>query len=232
MGGTKSLYDVLEIPRSASKEAIQAAYSALSERVKVRAVRDPDGAAAYAAALAEAHKVLSDPELKRNYDARLAAANQPKVVVSDDRPWIRRHAVPIVLVLMIAGGWYWYHVQQVKKQEAVAAALREAEELLAKQKAEKEETERLEAEKQEARRKMIEQVNYQRWSEQARRDAAINHQRQESMRLQAERQAAYEIERERRLEQISKQREETQARMRLEQEKRRLQQLEYQNNRR
>ena len=222
----KTLYEVLEVAQTASHETIEAAYRTLSERIKTRAARDPQGAAVMATAVDEAYRTLSNEDLRARYDARIA----PRPVLNaipevDDRPWLLRNWVLILVLALAAGGAYGYHRHVEKEKAAIAKALREKEELLAKQKAEQEERERLQAEAREARRKQIEAAQYQVWVDQNRRLGEAYARQEQHQRARIQQDAA----RQQRMEEMAKQREEMQARARLEQEKRKLEQLEREN---
>ena len=100
------------------------------------------------------------------------------------------------------------------------------------QKAAIEEAERQEAEAAGQREQRNQDWEYQRWLQQTRKESAAHAREQEFLARQEEadrirkEQAA---ERQRRMEELAKQQEEAQARARLEQDKRRLQQLEQEN---
>jgi curved DNA-binding protein CbpA len=230
---TKTLYQVLEVSETASVETIEAAYRAISERLKQRAARDPQGAALMVTALEEAYRTLSNNDLRRRYDARIAP--QPSIPAAstvDDRPWIVRNWVVMLLLAFATVSAYGYHRHIQKEKAAIAKALREKEELVAKQKAEQEERERLQAEAQDARRKQLEEARYRQWVEQNRRIGTAYAREEERQRARIQQDAIRQEQawaRQQRMEEMAKQREEMQARARLEQDKRKLEQLEREN---
>ena len=73
----KSLYEVLDVPRSATRLAVQRAYERARaiygpESLASYALLDPEEAHAVAARIEEARKVLLDPVARARYDERLA----------------------------------------------------------------------------------------------------------------------------------------------------------------
>jgi hypothetical protein len=213
----KTLYDVLEVAHSASPATIDAAYKALCASLGERQGRDPEGAAVARSALEEAYRTLSNEHLRKRYDARIAFGPvQPGLAFeTDERSWIARHMTWLLLVGAAAVGAYGYHSHVQKERAAAAAQLREKEELLARQQTQREEAERRSAEAEAVRKKRIEDARYQVWVDQTRRESAAHSRRLESERVRAENEAV----RQQRMEELAKQREEAQARARLEQEK-------------
>jgi hypothetical protein len=197
--------------------------------LRVRAERDQEGAKVLQTALEEAYRTLSTPELRKRYDARLMAPRVQPAQIEEERPWLARNAVLlIVLALALVGGYaYMRHVKQ--ERAAAEQALREKEELVARQKAEKEEAERQHAEAARLRQEKMDEAKYQQWVSQTRRESAAYSRQQEAYTRQQTVRAEQDAARQRRIEEMEKQREEAAARARLEQEKRRLQQLEQQN---
>lgn len=229
----KTLYEVLEVAQSATPETIEAAYKSISARLRVRAERDREGAAILQTAVDDAYRTLSNPELRKRYDASRAAPRPQPIyaveVVEDERPWFIRYAVPLIALAIAITGGYFYQ-SHAKEQRALAEThKREREEYLARQKAAGEELEREEAEQARLREQRNQEAEYQRWLEQTRRDSAAYARQQESLARQQEAQRTrqeHEAARQRQMEEFERQREEAQARARLEQDKRRLQQLE------
>jgi curved DNA-binding protein CbpA len=222
---TKTLYQVLEVAQSATPGTIDAAFRAISARLRVRAGRDPEGAAVFRIALEEAYRTLSSEELRKRYDATLAPRPLAVEYVAEERSWISRNAFLLIVIGMALGGGYAYHRQVEKDRAAAANVLREKEELLARQKAEQDEAQRRQAESAQLRQQRFEDAKHQVWVDQIRRDSAAHARQQEYQRIRAEQEAA----RQQRMEDMAKQREEAQARTRLEQDKRQLERLEQQN---
>lgn len=216
----KTLYQVLEVAQNASQETIDAAYRSISARLRERLARDADGAAVARTAVEEAYRTLSNDNLRKRYDTRLAfgGAEATPVVETDERPWIARNMPWLLVAAAAAVGAYGYHLHVQQERAAAAAQLREKEELLARQQEERDEVTRRAREAEELRKRRIDDARYQVWVDQTRRDAAAN-----------SRKLAQDAAREQRIEEMSKQREEAEARRRLEQEKQRLRQLEQQN---
>lgn len=225
----KTLYEVLEVAKSATPETIDAAYRAISARLRARAEGDREGTAILQTAVEEAYRTLSSAELRRRYDARTAAPQLQNVQVVEERPWIVRHATLLIVLAVVAVAGYAYQGHVKEQRAAAEKALREKEELVARQKAEQEERERQQAEAARIRQEKMEDAKYQQWVNQTRRESAAYSRQQEAYLRQQTLRAEQEAARQRRMEEMEKQREEAQARARLEQEKRRLQQLEQQN---
>ena len=222
----KTLYEVLEVAQRASPETIDVAYKALSARLRERQNRDPDGAAIARTALEEAYRTLSNEPLRRRYDNDLAiGSHSPVSYEIDERSWITRNALWLIIAGAAAVAAYGYHGHVQKERAAAAKQLRENEERIARQEAEREEAQRRAADADELRKKRLEEARYQIWVDQTRRDSAAHARNMERERIRSDQEAA----RQQRMEELAKQREEAQARARLEQDKRHLRTLEQQN---
>lgn len=68
MPPTRDFYEVLGVPRTASQEEIQRAYRKLARTYHPDVNRDPSAEDRFKE-IAEAYQVLSDPEIRRRYDA-------------------------------------------------------------------------------------------------------------------------------------------------------------------
>jgi len=216
----KTLYQALEVAQNASPETIDAAYRSVSARLRERQARDPDGAALARTAVEEAYRTLSNENLRRRYDTRLAfgGADARPVFETEERPWIARNMPWLLMAAAAAAGAYGYHHHVQGERAAVAAQLREKEELLARQQAESDEAARRSREAEESRKRRMDDARYQVWVDQTRREAAAHSRRLEQ-----------DAAREQRVEEMTRRREEAEARRRLEQEKVRLRHLEQQN---
>jgi len=69
-----SYYEVLNVPNDATSEQIQSAYRALVQRVHP----DGGGSAGVFDYVQRAYEVLSDPEVRRSYDAALRRGESPE----------------------------------------------------------------------------------------------------------------------------------------------------------
>jgi curved DNA-binding protein CbpA len=223
----KTLYQVLEVAQNASQETIDAAYRSISARLRARLERDADGAAVARTAVEEAYRTLSSDNLRKRYDTRLAVggADVTPVVETEERPWLARNMPWLLIAAAASASAYGYHHHVQKERAEAAAQLREKEELLARQQAERDEVTRRAREAEELRKRRMDEARYQVWVDQTRREAAAS-----------SRKLAQDAAREQRIEEMAKQREEmvkqreeAEARRRLEQEKQRLRQLEQQN---
>jgi hypothetical protein len=224
----KNLYEILEVAPNATPEMMLAAYNLQSERLKVRASRDPQTAATLRTAVEEAYRTLSDPHAKARYDLKLrqSVVITPVMTIDDDRSWFARNWVWLAfLALVIGGGGYFY---DKNKNQRIAA-----ERKLAEQKAALEQERAERAAEEAARQAAAAEVQAQRerareiaWTEQVRAEARVNMAR----RVQAEERDRQLTQRQKlmedRKEEAERLRQENEARRNLEREKARLRQLE------
>lgn len=228
----KTYYEILEVARNASPEMISTAYRVKCERIKAEALRNPDAAAALRMAADEAYKTLTNAELRKRYDQKIALREQvaaQAVPIEDDRSWLARNVGLVGLAFACAVGGYLYYRHVQAERVAAQKLLMEKEERLAKAQADREQLERERAEAEAARKKKQEDAAYIRWVEQTRRTEDARARTEQAKLQRAEYEAKREADRQRRVEEMERRREETAARARLEQEKRRLQDLERQN---
>lgn len=213
--------------QSASPATIDAAYRTLCARLNARQARDPEGAAIARTALEEAYRTLSSDPLRRHYDARIAtsAVRPTPEAAADERPWFARPAFVLLIVGVALAAGYGYYYRTQKERAELTRQMQEREVQLARARAEREEMERQTAQAEAERKRRIEEARYQIWVDQSRRESAAHARRYEYERARADQEAA----RQQRMEEMAKQREEAQARMRLEQDKQRLRSLEQQN---
>jgi colicin import membrane protein len=148
----KTLYDVLEVSSSASAETIRASYERLSAQLDPRKPENAGNSNVKFVhdSVKEAFLTLGNPTLRAQYDKKLAMRAQPQVqYVEEAEPfWTIPKLATLVIIVIIAGGFYWKHQREVARLEAeqaiAAAKAKEAEE---KAKAEAEQA-RLEVAKQ------------------------------------------------------------------------------------
>ena len=235
----KSLYDLLEVSPGASNEAIEAAFRRLVDALKPRAAGGEEAAIVQLQALHEAHRTLTDPVRRERYDRAVAVRTMADSVPAEaeESPGPLRWLIPVALValLVAGGGWYHAHKSQVERQRA-EAALREKAEELARLEAERERQESssaARAARDAARQQRAEELQYQRWVEKNRRDAdriqqqnAYAERRAQAEEARAARRLESERLREVRQRELEQQREDTAAMRRLEEEKRRLRELQ------
>jgi len=151
----KTLYDILELSPSASREAIRAAYDRLSSKF------DPDsdehrGKADIrmrADAVKEAFFTLGNPEARARYDRSLVAGNAVYTPsIPDLRPtWTMPKIILIVVALLAGGGWYLnnkHTEQKLAAERAIAEARAKEAEAKAKAEAQAAEQERLALQRQ------------------------------------------------------------------------------------
>src|SRR5215467_14120527 len=148
----KTLYDVLEVSSSASAETIRAAYERLSAQLDPRKPENAGNPNVKFVhdSVKDAFLTLGNPTLRAQYDKKIAMRAQPPVqyVEESETFWTIPKLATVVIVVIIAGGFFWKHQREVARLEAeqaiAAAKAKEAEE---KAKAEAEQA-RLEVAKQ------------------------------------------------------------------------------------
>lgn len=161
----KSLYDLLELSPTASREAVRAAYERLSRKF------DPDldehrGSADIrlrAEAIKEAFFTLGNPEARARYDRSLLPPNAVyTAAIPDLEPnWTMPKILLILVALAVGGGWYLnnkHSEQKLAAERAIAEARAKEAEAKAKVEAQAVEQERLALQRQ---RELDRQRNYQ-----------------------------------------------------------------------
>lgn len=139
----KTLYDVLEVSSTASADTIRAAYERLSAQLDPR---KPENAANSNVkfvhdSVKEAFLTLGNPTLRAQYDKKIAMRAQPQaqIVEVSEVFWTVPKLAALVLVVIIAAGFYWKHQREVARlqaEQAIAAAKAKEAEALAKAQAE------------------------------------------------------------------------------------------------
>ena len=132
----KSLYDVLEVSSGASPESIRAAYERLSAQLDPRKPENAGNSNAKFLhdSVKDAFLTLGNSALRAQYDKKLAMRAQPPVQVVEVSEvfWTVPKLATLVLVVIIAGGFYWKHKRdeaRLAAEQAIAAAkAKEAEE--------------------------------------------------------------------------------------------------------
>jgi len=236
---TKTLYTILEVAPNASPDTVAAAYQAVKGRL---AQQSGPLADTRRIAIEEAYKTLSDPLQRARYDQVLAAkaspargvAMTPAADFGEPKPWYLSPLAMIgfAVVVVLAALFYYKHEQRVEYERIakIEQERREAE-VEAKTKADEAKAEREDAERaaraEAGRRydKALETVQ----TIQSRQIGAITSQTVAN----AERQAAIARQNEAnardRQEQMERNRADVAARQRLEEDKRKLQNLQIQN---
>ena len=223
----RSLYDLLEVSEIASQEVIHVAYARLSDSLKSKITNsDAPDAEIQLKAIHDAYRMLSNPQSRQRYDESLAMKN---VVYEDDVPfWTKTKMVFAAIVVLAALGVYTKHSRDVEKEKAEGLRI-------AAVQAEKENQAKLE----EAKNKLEREQEAQRRRDALQQQAQFESDRRygDSITSRSIQQQAYEqqrSEREQRSEQqraeSDRRRQEQDAMRQAEADKRKLRNLEYENN--
>lgn len=161
----RTLYDILELSPSASREAVRAAYERLSRKFDP-ALDEHRGNADIrlrAEAIKEAFFTLGNPEARARYDRSLIPSNAVYTpAIPDLEPtWTMPKIILIVIALLAGGGWYLNNAHTEKKlaaERAIAEARAKEAEAKAKAETEAAEQERLALQRQ---RELDRQRTYQ-----------------------------------------------------------------------
>lgn len=106
----RTYYDVLQVARDASPEVIAAAFRA--QMLALRKHPDLGGSTAEAQRINEAYEALSDPLLRRNYDAALKArektAATPERETGEDRRRAPRFAIDSTISYCLNHDTRWH----------------------------------------------------------------------------------------------------------------------------
>src|SRR6186997_1956037 len=125
----KTLYEILGVPESASVEVIHAAHASSLSKLNAEG---GEAAAPGRMALSEAFRILSNEQLRRGYDGRLALARAPAptVIQVEERSWLARFS-PVFLVLVADAAIPGYFLNERRIERLAAervAEIRRAEE--------------------------------------------------------------------------------------------------------
>jgi curved DNA-binding protein CbpA len=227
----KTLYAVLGAEPDADQGDLENAYLRLKARYSQAKLDSDENARIQFQGITQAYKTLSDPDTRAAYDKRLAKAGvRTTTMVVDEHAdgWLstRYMVVGGLIVLMIAGMWFYNAREQTRIQkDIVDRTLR-----LVEQEKQRE-AEQREAEEQ--RRQMQASNSQQRQDEMRERqlrneaaasirDAQNQSQRAESQVMAAQRQQQYEQQNRDRMEQAAKQRAAYEAERRVQNDKQQL----------
>lgn len=221
----KTLYEILGVPESATAEAINAAYASNLSALDVEG--DKAASAAGGLALKEAFRILSNEQLRRGYDGRLALARSPApAVIQDEQSWLARYSPGLLILVAVAAiPGYFLNERRIERLAAEKVAeIRRAEE---KKKLEELEARRADALlREEERQKRLEESRRYAMEQQERARARLSSMVVDRHIQQETQSARQEQERQRRMEEMQRTREENEARMRLEKDKRLLRQYQ------
>ena len=129
----KNLYEVLEIVPEASPETIEASYRGLLERLAGRTHRGLS-TDLERMALEEAHRTLSNPDLRKRYDGRIAApvAVHPSMEQAQES-WLARNRRMLLLFVLFAVCGFGYHRHAEEERAAEARAMRDRQAVVERQ---------------------------------------------------------------------------------------------------
>jgi colicin import membrane protein len=160
-----NFYDLLEVNRSASMEAISAAYQRLRAKFTDMGGGPDEDATNQLIALREAYATLVDPDRRRRYDDRLAA-RESEIACVPVPSQSRSFLAIAVLAILIGIGWLSYSKYQATQEKArlererIAAETRAAELALQKEREDRENL--MEEERQRLQNETIERINRER----------------------------------------------------------------------
>ena len=236
----KSAYFVLGVPGDASNEDIEIAFA------RARLLYTPERMANTKGALEKfnevkiAYAVLRDADSRAAHDRKLSTAQRPTpatrpvIVVQEESPARKMVGYSLLLVAAIfAGGFFIsYKNAEARRQEA-AVELAAKTQAAREEQAKKVEDERLDQERALAKAKA--EAAERRFTTEAQTSAARasnERMRQEQTALQMQRLATADAQRQEAAQRAEQRRNETEARMRVEADKRRVRELCYQQYRR
>lgn len=219
---SNTLYDLLEVNRTAGQETITDAYHRQRAKFQDEGSLDED-ALNQLTALREAYQTLSNPERRKRYDLRLE--EREAIIVEEAPAFSRTKSLLLVLILCGSGlGYMKYHTAQENarlERERIAAEAR-----LAELAAERQQQEKLEAEKAERQKRVDNYIQY------VQREVDLRRGEQVSRNLAyAERQIQQDKAREERQRQYAEQQQRYEAERQLARDKAYLRQLEAENSR-
>jgi curved DNA-binding protein CbpA len=199
-----TLYDVLGLGKHATDQQIEAGYQAQLDALKQGASRgSPDEDINQLKVIKEAYSILSSPQRRQAYDAKLCGAGRvPYTVMEAESPSSRKYLAILALVVAVLGGFFYKaHLDKAKREQAVLEAAKaqadaEKAELVAKEEEAKLERARL-WQQQQAEAIQRSQTEQARYEGQRIHDQLNSVDRQAALeRERAERQAKYDAARE------------------------------------
>jgi len=226
----KSAYLVLGIPGNASPEDVETAFRSASELFHAQRLASEPGAVDKFNEIKNAYAVLRDAESRAAHDRKLAAAPRARpaqrveVVYQEESAakHLLKWGLILVALLFVAGFYVNYRNAEAKKAQALL-------ELAEKQKAEREadekkkQDEKMDAERAQAKAKQeADDRRFAMESQMAAQRATSDRIRSEQIALEQQRMAAAEQQRQEQAARLEQQRAAAEARMRLEQDKRRI----------
>src|SRR6185369_2152258 len=236
----RSAYLVLGVPGNASDEDIEFAFARAKNLYSPERLASTEGAAEKFAEVKDAYNILRNADSRAAHDRKLTTERQPRpatrpvVIVQEESPTRKLLVYVMILAAALIGGGFFisYKNAEAKKQQAAL-------ELATKEQAAKEEErQRIEAERAQAYRtsaKAKQEADDRRFAAEGRMAAAradADRNRAEQNAVQMQRTAVAEAQRQEANKRAEQSRIESDARMRLEADKRRIRELCYQNYRR
>jgi curved DNA-binding protein CbpA len=142
----RTLYDFLELSSTASPEAIRVSYERLAAKFDPSRPENAGNSAAKVQydVVKEAFQTLSDPDRRKQYDAKLIRARTAVQTMEIIEPfWTLPKMVLVCAALLVAGGFYYSE----KKEQARQARMETERHIAAAKAAEAKENARIELEK-------------------------------------------------------------------------------------
>ncbi len=225
MADGKTLYDVLEVARTASPEVIDASYQSLREK------RDPeipgnakdDNAKLRFNALREAFVTLSNPDRRKRYDARLEVLENVEII---EPFWTPARVLILILAFTLGGAEYWKYRSDLANAEMARIAADAEKARLVEIEKKRADDERAAAAAETQRQAM--ERRQQSELESARRYADQLGRQNDAARLVYERQLQIDQQRQDQEQQRQRQQAELEARRQAMQDQQKPQQLQYQ----
>jgi curved DNA-binding protein CbpA len=236
----RSAYLVLGVPGNASDEDIEFAFARAKNLYTPARLASTEGAAEKFTEVKDAYNILRNAESRAAHDRKLTSERQPRpatrpvVIIQEESPTRKLIVYVMILAAAVLGGGFFisYKNAEARKQQAMLELASKA------QAAKEQELQRIEVERAQAdaaRAKAKAEADDRRFSAEGRMAAAradAERHRSEQNALQMQRMAVAEAQRQEANQRTEQRRIESEARLRLEADKRRIRELCYQNYRR
>src|SRR5258705_4278764 len=109
-------YEALEISRSSGAHAIKIAYDAKLADLEASGLAEKDRRAAERA-LSTAYFILSNPQKRQEYDAKLSSVDRKAEMSTRFKPWL----VPAIVAMVLIGGVSLYASDRARTRDRIRA---------------------------------------------------------------------------------------------------------------